>query len=953
MTTRWALLSLHATVTAFAVFVVFCAVAAASPGPSSSSAATGHAERAHVLLRTGVAFVPNAGRHDARVAFSAATFAGTLFVTREGELVYTLPPASVVDPRGWQTHLRWSLTERFVAGVPRPAPGARAVTRVSHFDSNRVTGASQSLPTYAEISLGEVWPGVDVRLSRTGPDVEKIYTLAPGISPSRIRMDVAGAERLSVAAGGELIVATMGGPVSFTAPVAYQDIDGERRPVDVAYDVAGSSYGFKVGTYDAAQPLVIDPFLQSTYVPSVGVVPSGSRLSGIKDLDLDPATGDLYLLATLEAGAAFPGTTGGAQPVNNNAPGTHFETVVARFDAELTTLIQATYYGGSFSDVAKAMAVTPQGVYVLGTTSSPSLPGLAGGALTTAGDGFVVRFSRSLTAIIQATFLDTKSGSFLAQYWDLLVHPSGDVYITGAVSSALLDNTGGSLQPVKTNAPNQLDAFVIRLDGTLATWIRSTYLGGTGRDEAFALAVDEATGDIYVAGKTRSADFPGTSGGALPIHSGGGAGFVARISADLSTLKQSTYVYGSPSCSTCAGDDLFGVLAHPLNGDIYVAGDGTAGMPATAGAAQPAPLGGSGMAPYVARLNPALTAFVRTTYFGGADGQGVKNSSGGPMTHPLRAHPVTGELYLAGNNFTRVSPLIDYAGGAQSTQRGEGDAFITRFNAALTSRGQATLVGGSGGFDYPFVLMIHPRSGDVYLAGGTDSPAMPGTAGGYLPTKPTVSGFGDGFVVRVSADLAAASADCSTFTDVAGNSPFCANVEWLKNRDVTLGCAAGLYCAVNDVTRLAMAAFMNRLGTALTPIVIKREAQPGAVALTPASVACETSDYAVAKFPRRAYLDGVFMGQAANQTEFGADLVATLDNGDTWIDVGVPGHATVAANQWANVRAIGSLDLWVGETVRFAFRVTPGGGAGGGALTDSRCTIRAIVRSRSVVNSPF
>src|SRR5258706_15020870 len=45
-----------------------------------------------------VPFVPNAGQWDARAAFAAQTFAGTLFVTTDGQLVYSLPGRQVDDP---------------------------------------------------------------------------------------------------------------------------------------------------------------------------------------------------------------------------------------------------------------------------------------------------------------------------------------------------------------------------------------------------------------------------------------------------------------------------------------------------------------------------------------------------------------------------------------------------------------------------------------------------------------------------------------------------------------------------------------------------------------------------------------------------------------------------------------------------------------------------------------
>ena len=65
---------------------------------------------------------------------------------------------------------------------------------------------------------------------------------------------------------------------------------------------------------------------------------------------------------------------------------------------------------------------------------------------------------------------------------------------------------------------------------------------------------------------------------------------------------------------------------------------------------------------------------------------------------------------------------------------------------------------------------------------------------------------------------AAQALPCAGFTDVEDTSPFCGNVTWLKNRSITLGCAPGLYCPNDFVSRLQMAAFMNRLGDSLFPL---------------------------------------------------------------------------------------------------------------------------------------
>src|SRR4029453_12342439 len=57
------------------------------------------AEVARQVDRLAVPFVANAGQSDPRVAYYASTFSGTVFVTRQGEVVYALP-ASGQGARG-------------------------------------------------------------------------------------------------------------------------------------------------------------------------------------------------------------------------------------------------------------------------------------------------------------------------------------------------------------------------------------------------------------------------------------------------------------------------------------------------------------------------------------------------------------------------------------------------------------------------------------------------------------------------------------------------------------------------------------------------------------------------------------------------------------------------------------------------------------------------------------
>jgi hypothetical protein len=95
-----------------------------------------------------------------------------------------------------------------------------------------------------------------------------------------------------------------------------------------------------------------------------------------------------------------------------------------------------------------------------------------------------------------------------------------------------------------------------------------------------------------------------------------------------------------------------------------------------------------------------------------------------------------------------------------------------------------------------------------------------------------------------------AFAQCAGFSDVASGG-FCEHVTWLKNRQITLGCTATTYCPNDPVTRLAMAAFMNRIGNILTPAILEAEDSGGALEITTfPSFLCQTEALPVASYPR-------------------------------------------------------------------------------------------------------
>ncbi len=251
----------------------------------------------------------------------------------------------------------------------------------------------------------------------------------------------------------------------------------------------------------------------------------------------------------------FPGIGGGYQ----QGYGGGGDAFLALLSGDLKTLTHSTYLGGTGADIANSLVVSGGNVYVAGYTYSSPFPGTSQGAQPAFGagtiDAFVSLLSADLKTLTQSTYLG-ENGS---NYANSLVF-SGGVYVAGYTDSNTFPGTGEGAQP--TFGGGITDAFVSLLSADLKTLTQSTYLGGTGADDAISMVVSGGT--VYVAGYTGSSNFPVTGGGAQPTLGGSNDAFVSLLSADLKQLVRSTYLGGS--------DNDYAKSIAVSGGNVYVTG---------------------------------------------------------------------------------------------------------------------------------------------------------------------------------------------------------------------------------------------------------------------------------------------------------------------------------------------------------------------------------------------
>lgn len=667
-----------------------------------------------------IPFVQNKGQLDARVAFYARTFAGTVFVTREGALVYSL-----AAPKSGKAAGGWVLSETFPGLKAHPAGERPAASRISHFSGR--AGALADLPAFDAVALGELAPGIRAEVRATGSNIEKLFIVGPGADPALIRGRFAGAQHIELESDGSLSIGTGLGPLHFTAPVAYQDAAGGRKPVAARYVVTPEGdYGFSLGEYDSSLPLVIDPLIRSTYA-------GGGVVDTIRALAVHPGTGDVYA-AGYTTSTDFPNTASGAQPAN--ATGTT-EALVARYNPGLTSLLRASYYGGDGADIANAIAIHPStgDVYIAGTTSSNANTLLnIIGSFQGQTDGFIVRFNGALGTVLNARYYGGGGNDNITGI--VVDKVSGDVVVAGETTSTNLTlGTPGSAQ---LSSGGGQDTFVARFTANLEGLTRASYFGGAGNDRALGVALDPITGDVIIGGATTSATgtLIGSSFGALSSYGGSTDGFVARFDSGLTAIRTSTYFGGSTF------DAVTAVAVHPISGDVYAAGETTSLVLRGHSGGQPA-LGG-GTDAFVVRFHPDLTGLQSYSYFGGL---------GDDIARAIAISKYSGEVYIAGDTTSATLP-----GTTQGVQEASAnncptpatcglEAFVARFDEALTGIRQSTFFGGAG---TDIANAVGLTDSTAYIAGETSS-ALPGLTSAAQPASG--GGTSDGFVAAMGSDL--------------------------------------------------------------------------------------------------------------------------------------------------------------------------------------------------------
>ena len=392
------------------------------------------------------------------------------------------------------------------------------------------------------VTYPDVWRGVSIEY-RASPEsiLKSTYTLAPGADAAQIRLRYN--VPVALQSDGSLRFPFGRGYVSESAPLAWQEMDGARVPVAVAFTVlAGREVGFRLGAYDPRYPLTIDPnYLWHTFY--------GAGSDSVRAIAVD-GSGNVYV-----TGASYNSWLG-----DGNTPPIHAHSGNGNWDMYVLKLNSSgayqwhTFYGSASSseDEGYGIAVDGNGnVYVTGKGSAwygdgGQSPIHEHSGSSNWGDIVVLKLNSSGNYQWH-TFYGSSA-------WDqgngIAVDASSNVYVTGYSG-----NWGSPLHAHSGGA----EIVVLKLT-SVGAYQWHTFYGSSAWDEGDDIAVDGTGNYVYITGSS------GATWGSSPLHAHSGGAEIVVLKLTSAGAYQWHTFYGSSS------DDRGNGIAVDASSNVYVTG---------------------------------------------------------------------------------------------------------------------------------------------------------------------------------------------------------------------------------------------------------------------------------------------------------------------------------------------------------------------------------------------
>jgi gliding motility-associated-like protein len=615
----------------------------------------------------------------------------------------------------------------------------------NYYLGNDTTRWKSEVREYEQILIKSLYPGIDLRLKKSGENLKYDFVVKPGADPKQIRWTYEGIPKVKETSGS-LELTTSLGIVREMPPEVFQDINGSRKAIPCRYRVKKNEIGFEFPEgYDKTRELIIDPLL--IFSTFTGATSDNWGFTATYDNEGDGYAGGITF------GFGYPLSAGAFQ---TSIAGGGLDITVSKFNANGTALLFSTFLGGNGPEMPHSMVVDNQNnLIILGNSGSTDFPTTAGaydpsfnggpalsywGGLANYSNGSdmaLAKFNPGGTALLGGTYLggtDNDGHNLGAglkfNYADefrgeVIVDNQGNILGTGTTASINFP-TLNPFQP--TYGGGTTDACVFRLNPDLTALQFSSYFGGNQNDAGYGIQTN-SSGNVYFCGGTESANLPTTAGAVKPTYGGNVDGYLVRLNSSGNSLLACTYL-GTPQYNQCHFvqiDDL---------DNVYATGQSIGGYPVQAG-----PTGtvfsNPGTGQFLHKMNQGLTATLMSTCFGANNAQGfniVPSAFLVDVCNYIYISGWGGSVNTSGGNVSGM-PLTPNA--YQSTTNGS-DFYLIVFKENAVALHYATYFGGTPPEHVDGGTSRFDKDGIVYqaiCAGCGGNSQVPTTPGAYSQTN--------------------------------------------------------------------------------------------------------------------------------------------------------------------------------------------------------------------------
>lgn len=662
----------------------------------------------------------NSGQWAEEVVAQFATRSLTVWITRDGA---TFDIGSS-PRRGNVVRLQFEGAKRGIDPIQVQSP---LPSRITYIRGNEESNRAQAV---SELLIPDVWPGVDCRWLVVDGQPRFDFLVDQSADSRDLRLHIDGGLGLRTTLTS-LELATDSGALTIGDLRSFTD-QPDSRPVASSFEqTSPTQVRINIPPF-RKEAIVVDPTVYSTLLGgSSADSPWAVRIA---------SNNDVYVLGMTDS-SDFPTLVGA---YDRSFAGLA-DIFIARLDPTLTSLVWATYLGGSGDDYLHGNSVAADLMTILDddsvlfacSTTSPDFPTTNGVYLDAHAGGVdlaVGKLSADGSTLMFSTFL---GGPGQEDPLSISATRGGDVLVTGWTTSAQFPTTPNAFS--STYQGGSSDGFVLKISGDGQELLTSTYLGGSAGDRAHdAIELVDDSESIVVVLESDSSNFPTTEGAYDRTYNAGSDVVISVLDATLASLERSTYLGGNSS------DKPYNVIAN-ANGLVVAGYTLSSNFPTTPGVVQGSKSGVQDG--FVTIVSRDLQAIVASTFLGGS------------------GHDQLLELVDAGEDKVLVGGFV-VSGGLPTTSdavsrfyAGLVDGYIALLSSDLTSVLYGSYFGVSGN-DGLHGLAV--QDGFIVASGDTASASFPVASGAFQSVR---RGHADAYIYRI--EVAALSSVALTGLSVA------------------------------------------------------------------------------------------------------------------------------------------------------------------------------------------